>query len=214
MIAITINARSLMQAFRKLNSLADDKSGLLMVMGREARNQLVRHYRDKDRSEPNKLGGRRTHYWLQVARSVQAPAGRGPDKVVVAINEPTIRQKIYGGKLTPGKSISRKTGKPTKALTIPVSQEAYGRTASTLEYEEGIHLFLVPRDFGTGLLAAAMKDGSIKVHYVLKKTVQQKPDPTALPDMESGSPFAMAIRARAEGYVRRKLALPGNEQTA
>lgn len=205
MIAITINARSLTRALGKLDSLANDKSELLLVMGREARNQLVNHYRSKDRRGTNKLGGKRTHYWLQVARSVQAPAGRGPDKVVVAINEPTLRQKIYGGKIV---------AKRKKALTIPVSPEAYGRTAATLEYETGIHLFIVSRDFGNGLLAAAMKDGSIKVHYVLKKSVQQQPDLTALPDMESGSPFMVAIRARAEGYVSRKLTLPGNEQTA
>ena len=49
----------------------------LKVAGRAVANLLRAHYRRKDQTEPNKLGGRRTHYWRAVAHSVHNPVQSG-----------------------------------------------------------------------------------------------------------------------------------------
>lgn len=153
----------------------------LLIAGRAVSNLLRAHYRTKHTTEPNKLGGERQNFWLQVARSVNAPRPSGNDQVTVAISHPAIRQKIEGGTIT---------AKRAKFLTIPVDPRAYGRRASVLEQELGVHLFLRARG-DRAYLAARTGEGSkapIRVFYALKKSVTQAPDPTALPpqaDMEN-----------------------------
>jgi hypothetical protein len=83
----------------------------LAAVGREAHNQLVDHFRAKDKNEPNKLGGTRQHYWLGVASSVQNPVlENGDTQARVSITDPTIAQKVFGGVIT---------AKRAKFLTIP-----------------------------------------------------------------------------------------------
>lgn len=168
----------------------------LMVLGREARNQLRSHYLGLHRSKPNRLGGQRTGFWRQVAQSVQSPQLQGASSVAVAIAHPAIRQKVQGGTIVP---------KHKKALTIPVSKEAYGRTAETLEHELGVKLFRVPSDFGEGLLASAVKGGGIKVHYVLRTRVTQAPDPDAMP---APSALLAALLSRARAWWTRMSQTP------
>lgn len=114
------------------------------------------------------------------------PGAAGARAVSVGIAHPAIRQKVEGGTI-----VAKRAG----ALTIPVSKEAYGRTAETLAHERGITLFRMPSDFGAGLLAAAMGDGRIQAHYVLRRSVDQEPDPDALPS-EAGLVAALVARAQ------------------
>lgn len=159
---------------------------LLAVLGRETRNKLRKHYLHKHATEPNKLGGDRTGFWRSVAQSVQSPVNLGTHAVSVGIAHPAIRQKVDGGRIV---------AKRARALTIPISAEAYGRTVSTFEHELGIKLFRLPSKSGNGLLAEAQADDRIKIHYVLRKSVDQKPDPDALPT-EASLVTALVLRAQ------------------
>lgn len=142
-----------------------NKPALLRVLGRQASQDLKTHFRKKDTTEPNRLGARRTHYWREVADSVSV-GEPGADSIKVNIGHPTISQKVYGGQIT---------AKRVKALTIPMHPEAHGRMASEID-----GLFPYKDDQGKGYLARAA-GGGIEVMYALRKSVNQDPDPTALP---------------------------------
>lgn len=163
----------------------------LKIAGRAVYGLLRRHYQEKDAKEPNKLGGDRKHYWLKVASSVNVPKQTGPAQVTVSISEPTILQKIKGGTIT---------AKRTRMLAIPVDKAAYGRRPSVLANELGITLFVISK-FGRAFLVGRLTQNlafgaapkrrdavigttsahALRIFYVLKKSVTQKPTPGALP---------------------------------
>lgn len=166
------------QVTPQLNALAarvENPLPGLMAAGRGVQNLLRTHYRQKHKDEPNKLGGKRTDYWLGVAHAVNQPTPAGDNAVMVSISHPSIKQKIYGGTIT---------AKRSRFLTIPVDARAYGRSAATLEQSLGIKLFVITGG-GRAFLAGRMKEGRrgmpLRVFYVLKKSVTQRPDATALP---------------------------------
>lgn len=196
MLTVRVNDHGLTSHLQGVAAKLRRPGGLMAVLGREARNRLVGHFRGNDRTGVNKLGGRRQHFWMQVARSVQSPRVHLDGlAVTVSINHPSIAQKVHGGTIVP---------KRVSALTVPVTAEAYGRFARVFESETGKKLFLVKGggSEGTGLLAVAEGAG-IKVHYVLRKKVTQKPDAKALPAMDTGSPFTRALMQRADAYLDR-----------
>lgn len=196
MITIAYNDHGFSERLPRLLAQLAEPTALLAILGREAGNRLRSHFRQKDRTEPNKLGGNRTHFWRQVTDSVQAPRIAGNKRsVIVSITHPAIAQKVMGGTIRP---------KRVKFLTIPVAPEAYGRTARTFEAETGLKLFLLKVGAGkkTTVLATA-RGGGIQIEYVLRSSVKQSPDPTALPNPET---MSAALLKRAEGYVARKLA--------
>lgn len=197
MITIAYNDHGFSQRLPILMGQLKHPTALLSILGREAGNRLKAHFRQKDRTEPNKLGGKRQHFWRQVTDSVQAPriSGKG-DQVTVSITHPAIAQKVMGGPIRP---------KRVKFLTIPVTPDAYGRTARTFEAETGLKLFFLrvgKGSFTTPVLASA-RGGGIQVEYILRTSVNQAPNPTALPAAEA---MSMALLSRAEKYVARKLA--------
>jgi hypothetical protein len=194
MIAVVLNEAGFQRDFTALIDQAKRPIAVLKNVGQEAKNQLVRHFREKDRNEPNKLGGPRRHYWIGVANSVQNPVVEGDTQVRISITEPTFAQKYFGGRIT---------AKNARMLTIPQTPEAYGRTAETFEAEEGVKLFVLKGSRMAGL-AARFPDGQLVVEYVLKPWVDQAADPTALPEMSEGSPFLQALLARGQSVVDRQ----------
>lgn len=138
----------------------------LNIAGRALSNLLKAHYRQKGQT-PNKLGGERQFFWLQVGQGVNQRQ-TGTNSVAVSIAHPAINQKIFGGTIS---------AKRAGALTIPVHPQAYGRSASVLSKLIGVALFRV-KDVLAGWDKSAKK---LTIYYVLKKSVNQKPDPTALP---------------------------------
>jgi hypothetical protein len=188
MISIRFNEEGFVADFDRVAGRLKRPSGLARVLGREAGNQLKYHFREKQQREPNKLGGKRKNFWRAVAQSVSSPTILdGGTAVRIAISHPAFAQKVHGG------LIRAKRG---KFLTIPVSKEAYGRTAATLEQERGIRLFaLGKRDGQKGVLAELSTTRGVVVHYVLRRSVDQKPDRTALP-MKGVLLNALLIRAR------------------
>lgn len=179
-----------------VTSLRPD-SALLKVLGRRAANDLKKHFRSRN-ARPNRLGGRRTNFWLEVARSVQSPVVVGATSVRVDITHPAYAQKLHGG------TIRAKRG---KFLTIPIHPEAHGRAASVLERELSVTLFRPARANGSlsRLLAAAEEDGTITVFYVLKESVTQKADPEAFPDRDT---FTAGLVEEARKYTIRKAKRP------
>jgi hypothetical protein len=194
MIGIQMDRTDFRSKFASMLDLAKNPRALLAVAGRELANRLKDHFRRKDVEEPNKLSPRRQHFWLAVSRSVQSPVVDGARTVSVTVNDPRFAQKVFGGKIT---------AKRAKALTVPVTEKAYGRTTATFEKETGLKLFLLGRkDHGRGGVLAAKIGDQIEVEYVLTKSVTQQADPTALPPE---SDLEKAILDRVQGVVDRQL---------
>ena len=171
MILIKVDDRQFQANLGRISQLIKEPIRIFKVGGREIANQLKAHFRRKDRE--GKAKPRRQHLWLEIARTVQQPTVLpGKKGVRVSVNHPLLAHKVHGGRIV---------AKRVKALTIPLSDEAYGRTTDTFERETGKKLFLLRKgSTGQGFLAAAEGEG-IKVHYLLRKCVDQKADQTALP---------------------------------
>lgn len=200
MISISLERGGFDARLGALLGQARNPTGLLMAAGRELGNRLQSWFRQRDKTGANRLSARREHFWLQVARSVNAPAQTGYNQVSVRVSDPRLAQKVFGGKIS---------AKAAGALTIPVSEEAYGRTAATFEAETGLKLFLVRTGragaLGSAVLAtkrAAGEKGGLQVEYVLVKSVDQAADPDALPPM---SELEAAVLSRAQDALVRQL---------
>jgi hypothetical protein len=172
MISIRIDATSAQEQLDRILGATRNPRRIYAAGGAAVRNRLVAHYREKQRTGPNKLGGKRTNFWLQVGRSVQIPQ-IGTDRVTVSINHPAIAQKVYGGDIR---------AKRVKNLAIPVDPEAYGRAPAVFEKETGLELSFVKAN-GKAFLSTSDAAG-FKVRYLLTPRVKQAPDPTALPRTE------------------------------
>lgn len=197
MITIDMNDQAFTTQIQALAVQLKDPNKLTRALGREAATQLKTHFRTKDKTDKNYLSPRRQHFWRQVAASVQNPkVNSDASAVIVSINHPAFAQKVKGGTIRP---------KRAKMLTIPASEEAYGRTASTFEDATGLKLIFI-RTGGKGAnpfanaVLATRRGGGLQVEYVLKASVTQKPDPTALPPRAQ---MQAAIVKRADAYVAR-----------
>lgn len=207
MTTITLTDAGTTVRLEQLGAQVGDPAALAAVVGREGVNRVKAHFRAKHRREPNRLNpGRRQNFWLGVAQSVSAPViSAGGTTVTISISDPRFAQKVFGGTIT---------AKRAGSLTIPVSPDAYGRTTKTFEAETGLKLFLLRvgrkggSKFGNAVLATA-RGGGIQVEYVLRRSVTQAADPTALPDRAE---FQAALIQRAEQWAARNAA-EANGQT-
>lgn len=187
-VAITIEGAGSTAA--KLAALAgklERPTALYKIVEEQAKNQLKLHFRDRD-TIPNKLGGRRSHYWQRIAESVSSSqTGEG---VVITIGDPTFRQKVFGGTISSSKG----------PLAIPVNAEAVGIYAKDFTKYK---LFVVRNGAGSvAALAARTNPDSktLEVFYILVPSVTQAPDKDALPDMRL---LELGLVERASSYVDR-----------
>lgn len=194
MISIAINSSGFRKDFNSQLARAKNPAALLKVVGRQLANDLKKHFRAKDRSHANQLSDRRSHFWLAVSRTVQNPEQTGYNQISVSVTHPAIAQKVFGGTIT---------AKRAKALTIPVEERAYGRTAATFEHETGLKLFLLRTGKGSFQKAVlAVKEGKgLVVEYILKRSVTQDADPTALPPKGE---LEKAILARSQSFLNNE----------
>lgn len=199
MIRYNVGSNSFNKDFGTVLSRAKNPTGMLKASGRELGNLLKRHFREKDRSNKNKLGGRRQHLWLQIAGSVQNPVQTGFNSVSVSINHPTIGQKVFGGPII---------AKRAKNLTIPQTDEAYGRTAATFEHETGRKLIFLKQNDNLLLASKIGQSSRLQVEYVLTPRVIQRPDPTALPTKQQ---MEDAVISRGRKYLESEAAKEGNQ---
>ena len=191
MISLAFNDTKFQAKFGSVIQQARNPRAILLNAGHEVGNRLKSHFRMRDRNSANPLSERRSHFWLAVSRTVQNPELEGSNTVSVSINHPAFAQKVFGG------TIRAKIADP--ALTIPVEERAYGRTAATFEQETGLKLFLIKTGKGAFQNAVlAVKDDGAKgftVEYILTKSVTQQADPEALPDKTM---LERAILARSQ----------------
>lgn len=184
---------------KKIQSTSNPRA-MLMVVGRELGNQLKSHFQKKDVTDVNKLNpSRREHFWLQVGNSVQLPVEEGNTTISVTISDPRFAQKLFGGRII---------AKNARALTIPVSPDAYGRTAKTFEAETGLKLFIIKiggtktSNFENAVLAAHENgQKGFTVEYLLTPAVDQQADPTALPPMDV---LQESLLARADSFLKNE----------
>ena len=197
MITLQYNDSGTIERLQGLRAQAVNPRAMMAAVGREGANQLRRHFRQRDKT-PNKLGGKRQHFWLQVMRSVQVPVVEADGRAVtLSINHPAFAQKVFGGTIR-----AQRAG----ALTIPVDPEAYGRTAAVFERETGLQLIFIKSTNRALLCTRAQGSDTLQVRYLLTPSVEQPGDPDALPAMGEGSGFQAAILARAQAVVDRQLA--------
>jgi hypothetical protein len=197
MIALASRSADFQKRFGDIVAKSKNPRSILAAAGREGGNQLKKHFREKDRTEGNTLApDRRSHLWNKIAQSVQAPV-ISDRAATIDVTHPIIPQKVFGGPII---------AKRAKALTIPISGEAYGRSTATFEQETGLQLFVLKKKNdpnGRGGLLAAAEGQGIKVHYLLTPRVDQEADPTALPEPTE---FAGRILARAMTVLVRQIA--------
>jgi len=190
---------SFQRRFGQIIAQSEKPMAILMAGGREVSKQLKKHFRGKDKSGANKMSTRRSHFWLQVAQSVSQPEQTGYNAISVTITDPRFAQKVFGGTIT---------AKNAGALTIPVEERAYDRSAATFERETGLKLFLVKTGDGNleDAVLAVKENASSKfftVEYILTKSVTQQADTDALPDKTT---LQNAILVRAQKVLDRQIA--------
>lgn len=188
----------------------------LTIAGRAGMGIVQRHLREKNEANPNKLGGRRSNFWAEVARSVFVSKATAQN-VTISIGHPAIGIRYHGGTIVP---------KRVKFLTIPLVPEAYGKTALTYESnvaalalrsksparrargeqisaalrsgQRGGALFPVRTKAGKLVLAEHTSDGGMRPVFALVRSVKINPDKTALPSEEA---FTAAVMSELNDYA-------------
>ena len=96
------------------------------VVGRAVMNEVKRHLFEFGKANPNKLGGKRTHFYGDAAKSTHVENVSGGSNVTVS--HTGIRQRIKGGKITAGRT--------SKWLTIPIHPEEGVRIRTLVPVED------------------------------------------------------------------------------
>lgn len=139
-----------------------DPKALLNVGGRAGRNVVQKHLRAKNRTSPNKIGGKRTNYYAKAADAVNFRI-ISDEAVVVSINQVGIALRFHGTAGLPGGRL-----RPVSAeyLTIPATPEAHGKRAREFgDLEVG---FAYDPELGRERLAL-VRNGSQSVTRVAKR---------------------------------------------
>jgi hypothetical protein len=207
-ISINTSEVQAMQLRARQGNLAQDAA----MVGSRAIGDLTRqHLFDLDSSRPNALGGPRTHFFSNAARSVQNPVD-GNGQVSMSINALGLAQRWLGGDISAGVGTSSATGRLTKYLAIPARTEAYGLSPSKFQ-----DLHFVPRRNGEAMLVQAFQTllthakkglkaagevGGLVMFWLVKR-VHQDPDPSVLPTEQE---MADSAQSAIQNYLSRRLA--------
>jgi hypothetical protein len=184
-VNVTVSARD--QASQQLGIVTDaiTKGDVAAVMGRAVQQALRKWFFKLNTERPNMLGGKRTNFYAQAGRSVQAPRNVSGG-VVVSITNVGIAQRRFGGKIV---------AQSSKWLTIPATAEAHGKRAR--EFSD-LHFELIGGKYPALVRSIEKKAGV--VYFWLKKAVFQKADPSVLPP--EGDLAAAATKAGLS-YIAR-----------
>jgi hypothetical protein len=165
------------------------EKAILSVAGRAVSQHTRRFYQLKNVQEPNRLGGKRTNFWADVARSVSQPTPKGKNQVEIVVAHPDIAQKVLGGAIVP---------KLAKMLTIPANPIAHGKRAASFNLSFAIvdgrmalvskdafrKKFKTQKDHGMGVISEIKQDVRISpgdvIFWLVRKAVQ-KAWPNSLP---------------------------------
>lgn len=172
---------------RRLANVATSTRGLMYRMGKAIETEHRAHFRMRDQ-QPNKLGFPKRHFWRSIQQAT-ALSSFTERSAVVTVADFRLLHKITGGVLT---------AKRAKMLAIPVSPRAY-KVGSPRIF--GKPLALIPRKGKPALLVEQRKK-AWDIHYVLKRSVYQQPDPLALPPVAK---VQAAIDAAAQAWARSQV---------
>ena len=167
----------------------DTITDVLTVGARATSNYLKKFYREKDSKEPNKLGGRRTHFWnRQIGGNVQMPVTEG-GKVIVGIDSAILPHKVKGGTIK---------AKRVKYLTIPMIAEAYAKPARSFD-----DLVFAQNKKGTKMLGKVEKTGSAARKFNPKSAAKKKQPKTKVPQKKQ-KPLGLRVERSAASQIEEK----------
>lgn len=173
MITIRISGDRTKRLLERFRDQLAHPADMMAESATRVERKLRGHFSERD-NKGNKLGGRRTHFWADIANSVAI--GEVTDtQATIEIGDARFGQKLRGGTIV---------AKTARMLTIPVDPEAHGRRASVFERETGLKLIFIRQTAGRGsaILATRVANSpTLHARYVLKRSVTQQPDPQALP---------------------------------
>ena len=214
MIAILLKSDVLAKISEKAVKLG--RTSETAMVGAQAAANLVRdHLFALDAERPNQLGGPRTHFYANAAKSVTTPEPDGPD-ATFTITQIGLAQRWLGGEIKPGGGTSSVTGNPTKYLAIPARAEAYGKTPgefNDLEFRKTATGGLLVESLQTGVsigrrtrhgrtVTRGNEAGGL-VMFWLVTSVNQKPDPTVLPtEQEMGDEAARHMESHLSDFLK------------
>jgi hypothetical protein len=112
-ITVSIDSAAANASLRAITRATQDRVGMHDVIATAAR-ELVRDHLETKYFPRDKDG---LAFWRDVWKS--AEANHDNERATVTLRESFIALRYYGGEVTPGKSISSYTGRPTRALAIP-----------------------------------------------------------------------------------------------
>ncbi|NQT94194.1 MAG: hypothetical protein HQ559_15640 [Lentisphaerae bacterium] len=188
---ISTSGSGVSRFFKSIAGTLNDQ-GVKQVAGRAGANTTKGHLRKLDRGRPNKMGGRRSHFFSAAADSTFFAAVS--DGVEIHIAHTGMAQRYYGGTITPVNA---------RALAIPARPEAYGRLPRDPELPE---LFVRTWKGGSVAALAAKENGALRVYFWLVKSVTQEGDPSVLPSEKYLlNNAALAVNS----YLTRKLLRKG-----
>lgn len=216
MLSITIRVRdNASKPLRELDQrLADPVHR--EAIGRAVATLFLDHFTMLDATRPNRLGGRRTHFYADAARATRHELL--PNGVRVAVSKLGIAQRYHGGDITPIP--------PKKYLTIPARAEAHGKRAGEFDDLEvlfgrnGPYALAQRRQTGlrwrrrtrrdkagvttTTRSVAPGADTGGGIFFWLVQRVSQPPDESVLPSVDAILNTALdAARAHAAALVTR-----------
>jgi hypothetical protein len=181
MIQMTLQSGEFMSILQSLRERSQRPRALLQAAGMGVRKLLQAHFKTRDQTA-NKLGGDRTHFWLDVYKSTQM--GEVTDRsATVLVGDARFAAKVKDTTILPGKGLSSKTGAATKFLAIPVDPMAHGRRPAVFESKFGLQLFPVmtgKKKAAIGLATAGPGDIFV-MRYLFARAAHVKADPFALP---------------------------------
>lgn len=185
------------------------------VLAERLSDELKDHFTARN-AEPNKMGGAKTNFWNEVAKSTGVTSVTAAG-AVVSVAEQRFRIHFYGGTIRP---------KTAQFLTIPLIPGARGKFARDYERTTGRKLFSLP---GVNVLFEKNKDtpdrslvGAEKARtrikgvrksiglrartplravYALAKSSTISKDPDAIPTVDK---LAAALTQEAEDFLARE----------
>ncbi len=192
MITIHLESGQTRNQLAEIGRLLGKPRVAMQAAGRGARKLLQGHFRARDRTG-NKLGGRRTQFWLDIYKSTSL--GQVTDtSVIVTIGDHRFAQKVFGGRIA---------AKVAKALSIPVDPEAHGRRPEVFERETGLDLVFIKQRNNALLATRAEGSEALRVRYILVPFVDQSPDPEALPPRDQIEKAAVdAAQSQLQAAIR------------
>jgi len=177
------------------------------IVGRSGRNVTQQHLREYDSKHPNRLKGRRTHFYAAAARATHFRELR--DGVVIVVSKPGIFTRY-----NPGKTTIRPVN--ARRLAIPATARAHGRLPGEFNDLELFHFRRKDGSHGMGLrqrqqqrisyTRRGIKRGgklSGKVFYWLVESVTQQGDPNVMP---SEAKVGIHVTSDLTQHVNRILA--------